>query len=67
MFVRDGQDIGKLIPLAGPERKGVGRVRGFFSGLEYDVGVVSFADEHLLAAPATLALAAIHADHTDPS
>lgn len=67
MFVRDGQEIGKLIPLARPERKDVGRIRGFFSGLGYDVGVVSFADEHLLAAPAALALAAIHADLTDPS
>lgn len=66
-FVHDGQEIGKLIPLARPERKDVGRVRGFFSGMGYDVGVVSFADEHLLAAPAALAFAAIHADLTDPS
>jgi hypothetical protein len=67
IFVRDGQEIGKLIPLARPERKGVGRVRGFFAGLGYDVGIVSFADDHILAAPAALALAAIHADLTDPS
>ena len=67
MFMRDGQAIGKLMPLARPERKDVGRIRGFFSGLGYDVGVVSFADEHVLPAPAALALAALHSDLTDPS
>jgi hypothetical protein len=67
MFMRDGQSIGKLRPLSRPERKDVGRVRRFLSGLGNDVGVVSFGDEHVLPAPAALALAAIHADLTDPS
>lgn len=50
-----------------PASEGAGPIRRLLSGLDYDSGIVSDGDDHLLAAPAALALAAIHADLTDPS
>jgi len=67
LFMRSGSSIGKLRPLPRPPREAAGPIRRVLSGLGYDIGIVSSGDDHLLAAPAALALAAIHADLTDPS
>ena len=66
-FMKGGASIGTLRPLPKPASDRVGPVRRLFSGLGYDIGIESDGGEHVLAAPAALALAAIHAELTDPS
>lgn len=65
MFMRDGQPVGKLMPLGVEAPRESGWFRRLLSKLNFDHGVVSLGDTHVLPAPAAIALVAIHLDLTE--